>query len=277
MDINTILIAVASVTVIGVVCAAVLCIASKFMNVKVDERVEQLQKSLPGVNCGVCGFPGCSGYAAALLSGTGVRHNLCTPGGSQVLAKISAILGVKAGAADSFGTVEKKTAVVHCAGDCGARQKKMDYMGIPSCSAAKQLFGGEGACAFGCLGYGDCKAVCPSNAICVSNGLTWINVNLCTGCGICVKACPNTIISIESAAIPVIVSCSNWEKGAVVRKKCSRGCISCGKCVRECPEKAITLEDNLAVIDYAKCSGCKHCVEACIAKCILAVFTASPS
>ena len=124
MDINTILIAVASVTVIGVVCAAVLCIASKFMNVKVDERVEQLQKSLPGVNCGVCGFPGCSGYAAALLSGTGVRHNLCTPGGSQVLAKISAILGVKAGAADSFGTVEKKTAVVHCAGDCGARQKK---------------------------------------------------------------------------------------------------------------------------------------------------------
>jgi len=262
MDANIIFTAVFSVTAIGIICATALCIASKFMYVNIDERMAQLQVTLPGVNCGVCGYPGCSGYAEALISGKDVKTNLCTPGGAAVLSQISAILGVEA------GSIEQKMAFVHCGGDCNAQQKKMDYKGVLSCDAAKRLYGGEGACAFGCLGYGDCQSVCPANAICMSDGLAHILNDVCTGCGLCVKACPNSLISIASAAIPVLVACTNIEKGAVVRKKCANGCIACGKCVRECPDKAITMTDNLAVIDYEKCSGCKHCVEVCITKCI---------
>lgn len=262
---DTIFIAVFSVTVIGASCAAMLCVAAKVMHVKVDERLALLQEALPGVNCGACGYPGCSAYAEALLS-SDAKSNLCTPGGAEVVAKVSAILGIEA------ESVEKKIAVVRCLGDSAAQQKKMEYSGIKSCQAAKHLFGGSGACAFGCIGYGDCQAVCPEDAICMEDSLARIRVDLCTGCGLCVKTCPNNLITIEnSAAVPVAVLCSSIEKGAVVRKKCSQGCIACNKCVKECPDGAIVIEENLAVIDYAKCTGCGHCVEICVTKCIKGV------
>ena len=258
---DAIFIPVFSLTAMGVICAAILSISSKLMFVKIDERLAQLTECLPGVNCGSCGYPGCSGYAAAIIKGE-AKPNLCLPGGAEALKKISAIMGVEA------GIIEKKTAIVHCLGDCNAQQKKHDYKGINSCEAAKQLFGGEGACAFGCLGYGDCRIVCPSHAVCIEDGLARINPSLCTGCELCVKACPNGLIAAESEKISVSVLCKNIEKGAVTRKKCSHGCIGCGKCVKECPDGAIVLENNLACIDQSKCFGCGHCVEVCITKCI---------
>jgi len=259
---NTIFTAVFSVTTIGIICAAVLCIASKLMYVKVDERIAKLQACLPGANCGACGFPGCSGYAVALISDRSVKPTLCSPGGAETLSKISAFLGVKA------GTIEKKSAIVHCRGDCEAMQKKMNYKGIKSCAAAKQLFGGEGACTFGCLGFGDCKTACPANAICIENGLARIDPRLCTGCGLCAKTCPNSLITVEKGDTKVAVLCRNIEKGAIVRKKCTRGCIGCGKCARICLSKAIVIEDSLAKIDYTKCSRCGGCATECVTKSI---------
>ncbi|MCL2764404.1 MAG: RnfABCDGE type electron transport complex subunit B [Treponema sp.] len=259
---ETIYIAVFSVTLIGIICAAVLCIASKFMQVKIDPRINELTECMPGVNCGACGYPGCSGYALALLSDNNIKTNLCTPGGFEVLEKISRILGVET------GSIEKKCAIVFCSGDFNSRNKKMEYAGIKSCEAAKQLYGGENSCANGCLGYGDCKTACPGNAICMEGGLARIITNLCTGCALCVKACPNALISVLNTCTPVFVLCKNTEKGSVTRKKCSRGCIGCGKCARECRDKAITIENNLAVINYEKCSGCNTCIEVCVVKCI---------
>ncbi|MCL2601827.1 MAG: RnfABCDGE type electron transport complex subunit B [Treponema sp.] len=259
---NTIFIAVFSVTIVGASCAIMLCIAAKVMHVHVDERLELLHEIMPGVNCGACGYPGCTAYAEAMLSNSSVKTNLCTPGGADVAAKVSAVLGIEA------ESVEKKIAVVRCSGDCQSHERKMEYSGIQSCQAAKHLFGGEGACAFGCIGYGDCKVVCPTGAICIEDSLARVIPELCTGCGLCVKACPNDLITIESSTAPVAVLCSSIEKGAIVRGKCSSGCIACTKCVRECPERAITIEENLAIIDYNKCIGCEHCVDVCITKCI---------
>jgi len=258
---NTILIAVVSITAIGGVCAIILTVASKIMYVKIDGRVVSITEILPGANCGACGYPGCSGYAQALVS-DGAKTNLCTPGGSSVSEKISEILGVET------QSIVKKSAVIHCIGADHLRIKKMEYKGVQSCTAAKQLFGGHTACTFGCLGYGDCKFACPSGAICIDNRLARVITSLCTGCGLCVKTCPNKLIWIENADIPVIIACNNIEKGVITRKKCKTGCIACGKCVRECPEKALVIEDNHAKIDYAKCSGCGHCAEVCVSKCI---------
>jgi ferredoxin len=168
--------------------------------------------------------------------------------------------------------IEQQIAIVSCNGDSKTRQKKMDYFGLQTCEAAKSLFGGDNACTFGCLGYGDCQIACPSDAICMSDGLARIITSNCTGCTLCVKACPNKLISIEKASIPVFIACKNTEKGAIVRKKCSSGCIACTKCVKECPDGAITMSDNLAVIDYSKCSGCGKCVEVCMTKCISKLF-----
>ena len=259
---NEILIAVVSVTAVGAVCAALLSVAAKAMAVRADERGALLEACLPGSNCGACGYPGCSGYASALLSGGDSKPNLCIPGGAAVLRQLSDILGVEAGDA------VKKAAVVHCRGDCNALQRKMDYKGIQTCMAAKQVFGGEWACAFGCLGYGDCKLVCPSDAICMTDDLAHVIKERCTGCGLCVKACPNRLITVEDAAETSFILCKNIEKGAVARKKCANACIGCRKCARECPAGAITIEDNLAKIDYEKCTHCQHCAETCVTSCI---------
>ena len=44
-----------------------LALADKFLKVEEDPRIEKATSMLPGANCGGCGFPGCSGYACALV------------------------------------------------------------------------------------------------------------------------------------------------------------------------------------------------------------------
>ena len=61
----------------------------------------------------------------------------------------------------------------------------------------------------------------------------------------------------------VAVACSNKEKGAVARKHCMNACIGCKKCEKVCEFDAVKVIDNLAVIDYSKCSHCCKCAEAC--------------
>ena len=258
---NTIVIAVSSITIIGMVCAAILSIMSKIMHVAVDERITKINAALPGTNCGACGYPGCAGYASALVE-EGAKSNLCTPGGAATVAQISEILGIEGEAAVS------KVAVIYCGSGARTQKKKMTYTGIQTCYAAATVFCGESACAYGCMGYGDCKLACPSDAICVVDGLAYVNRSLCTGCGLCVSACPHKLIAIQNAASKNHILCSNIEKAAAVRKKCTKCCFGCGKCVRECPEKAIVVENNLARIDYEKCTDCGHCVGTCITKCI---------
>ena len=258
---NTIIMATASVTILGLLCSVMLSVAAKVMSVKTDERVALIREILPGANCGACGCSGCDGYAEGLVN-EGLKTNLCIPGGDAVSKGISAILDV------GFEDVVEQIAVVHCRGDGNSRQQKMEYVGIMTCAAAKQLYGGQNACVFGCLGYGDCARACPSGAVCIENGLARIDTRKCTGCGLCAKSCPNGIIYTEDDTITTVVLCKNTEKGAVTRNKCSFGCIACMRCARECPAGAIVVEDNLARIEYSKCVSCGKCAEVCVTKCI---------
>ncbi|MBR2802023.1 MAG: electron transporter RnfB [Erysipelotrichaceae bacterium] len=52
---------------IGAVLGLMLAISAKIFYVKADERTEKVTSMLPGYNCGSCGYPGCSGMAAALV------------------------------------------------------------------------------------------------------------------------------------------------------------------------------------------------------------------
>ena len=260
---NTIVIAIISLSSIGLLCAAVITIASKLMFVKVDVRVEKIRNCLPGANCGACGYSGCDVYAEVLAKGE-AASNLCPPGGEKALKEINDILGISGGEG-----LAKKIATVHCLGDSVSKSDKMEYVGISTCFAARQLYGGQGSCTFGCLGFGDCVKVCPSDAICVESGLARINPRKCSGCSVCIPICPINLISIESDPLYVAVMCKNTEKGAELKGKCTKGCIGCMKCVKECPEEAITVNNFLAEIDYSKCNGCKKCVDVCIKKCIV--------
>ena len=96
MSIAGILIAVAVVAAIGLFIGIFLGIASNAFKVEVDEREEQILAVLPGNNCGGCGYPGCSGCAAAIVKGE-APVNACPVGGADVGAKVGAIMGVEAG------------------------------------------------------------------------------------------------------------------------------------------------------------------------------------
>lgn len=245
-----------AVTVIGLICAVGLAVASSVMAVKEDTRFTELRECLPGANCGACGFTGCDGYAKALAEGSAAA-NLCVPGGASTAKQLGEVLGVSVEAA------ERMVAFVHCSGTCENTTRKYDYKGIPTCVGAKLFYGGDGACSSGCLGYGDCAKVCPSNAIYNNNGVACVDPEKCTGCGLCTKACPNFVIRLVPTTATAVVACSNKDKGAAAVKECKASCIGCKKCENICPADAIKVEDNFAHIDYTKCVHCNACIETC--------------
>ena len=69
--------------------------AAIWLRVQTNEKEEAVLKLLPGNNCGGCGYPGCSGLAAAIAAGE-APANACPVGGAEVGKKIAAVMGVEA-------------------------------------------------------------------------------------------------------------------------------------------------------------------------------------
>lgn len=249
--------------VVGLLVGLLLVFASETFKVEVDPKETAVRECLPGNNCGACGFAGCDAMAGAIAKGE-APVNGCPVGGAAVADKISAIMGVEAGAA-----ADKKVAFVKCAGTCDKMKVKCNYVGISTCEAAAALPGkGIKACQQGCLGFGSCVEACQFDAIHVVNGVAKVDRSKCVSCGKCVATCPQKLIEIVPDVAPLAVQCSNQEKGVIVKKQCDAGCLGCGLCVRQCESGAITLANNIAHIDYSKCIGCGKCAEKCPAKII---------
>jgi len=233
--------AVLSLGGIGLVAAVSLGMAAKRFAVEVDPRELALLELLPGVNCGACGFAGCSGYARALVKGE-VPPDLCPPGGAAVAGQLANILGVTA----SFA--EPQVALVLCQGDNRKAKDKYRYLGLADCVAAQRLADGPKACPGGCLGLGSCERACPFGAIeMTAAGLAVISRELCTGCRKCVAACPRQVIRMVPQSARVQVLCNSHDAGALVRKYCAIGCIACQICVKTAPE-AYRVEERLAQV-----------------------------
>ncbi len=271
---NVILIAVIVLGAIGLIAALVLYFTSKKFAVKEDPRIGQVNEVLPGANCGGCGFPGCGGMASACVKAAdaGSLEGLnCPVGGQPVMEKVAAILGMKVEAS------APKLAVVRCNGTCENRPRTVIYDGVKSCRIANTTCMGETACAYGCLGCGDCVNACQFGAIKMNEetGLPEVDSTKCTACGACAKACPRNIIEIRvvkgAKKMGVVVECMNKDKGAVAMKACKVACIGCQKCVKVCAFDAVHVENNLAYIDPEKCRNCRKCEQECPKKAIHAL------
>lgn len=256
-----VLIALGIVVAIAVFMGTFLALVTHFFSVKESRKKIRLRACLPGVNCGACGFKGCDDYAEALTEGK-AAPNLCVPGGADTANAIGVVLGV------AVEGVKDEVAFVHCNGNCEATSKKAEYEGISTCKAASMLYGGPDACRFGCMGYGDCAAVCPSEAICIRDGIAHVDSTRCIGCGLCSRTCPKNVISMIPKDSKAVVMCNNKDKGAEARKACKNACIGCKKCEKACPNGAVKVENNLAVINYEKCTGCGACAAGCPTGCL---------
>ncbi len=71
--------AILMMTILGLVMGLLLAVASQVFYVKVDERIEEVRKMLPGLDCGSCGYPGCNAFAEALCTADAKTVKLCRP------------------------------------------------------------------------------------------------------------------------------------------------------------------------------------------------------
>ncbi len=253
---------VAVILGLGVLSAVLLYLLASKFKVEEDPRIDEIEKVMPGANCGGCGFAGCRAFAQACVTAGNLDGNFCPVGGNDTMAKVAAVLGIEA------KVKAPQVAVVRCNGTCEARPKVNRYDGMASCRVQAMLYKGETGCPWGCLGCGDCVNACSFGAIQMNpaTGLPEVDESKCTGCGACAKACPKGIIELRNKGprgMRVYVDCVNKDKGGVARKACANACIGCSKCAKVCPHDAITVESNLAYIDYAKCKLCKKCVAEC--------------
>lgn len=267
---NTIVITIISLSVIGSLAGVILFLIAQKFKVYEDPRIDDVEGILPGANCGGCGFPGCRGFADACVKAESLDLMFCPVGGNDGMTKVAEALGRVAAVKDPT------VAVVRCSGSPDHRLRTNRYDSALTCEIASGLYSGDTACSFGCLGLGDCTVVCTFDAIHMNpvTLLPEVDDEKCTSCGACVKACPKMIIELRKKNKKdrkIYVSCVNKDKGATAKKACSVACIGCKACQKACEYDAITIENFLAYIDPVKCKLCRKCVEVCPTNSILEI------
>lgn len=240
---SSVLTAVAIMGGLGLTFAGVLAVAYRFLRVEEDPVFTEVSALLPGTNCGACGFPGCAGFATALLA-QAAQPAGCTVADAGTRSQVAAVLGV------DVGQAIERVARLRCAGSEGLVPRVAEYRGDATCRGAMVAGGGGRACAWGCLGLADCDRACTFNAIMMGpGGLPVVDEELCTACGDCVDACPLDLFVVERLDRQLFVQCASLLRGDEARDRCQVACDACGRCAADAPA-AIRMVGTLPVIDW---------------------------
>ncbi len=234
-----------------------LVLAHRRLHVDEDPRLDAVEAMLPHTNCGACGFPGCRGFAEALVEGRAQPAG-CTVSDTDSRAAIANYLGV------DEGTADRRVARLACAGGHNVARNRARYEGTMTCLAAAQVGGGPKSCSWGCLGLGDCARVCDFDAITMDrHDLPAVDEDRCTACGDCVDACPKTLFSIQPANRRLWVACRNEDRGDQIVEQCAVACTACERCVADAPPGLIRMDKNLPVVDYERDHQTREPIERC--------------
>lgn len=198
---------------LGFGAALVLAVASRVLHVKEDPRIVKIENLLPGANCGGCGYPGCSGAAAAIVAGK-VGADVCVVAESEAISAIAALMG------QTVEEREPEVAMRDCTGGSRAEDRFV-YEGVADCRAQALLYEGSKTCPEGCLGLGTCVRACPFNAIHMGpEGLPVIDPEECRACGKCADACPRGVIGITGMTARLLHLNRTSDCLAPCRQKC---------------------------------------------------------
>jgi len=169
-------IAIAVLSVLGLIFGGLLGYASRRFKVEEDPIVEQIDAILPQSQCGQCGYPGCRPYADA-VGNNGEQINKCAPGGEQTMLKLAALLNIEP----------------QPLGDEAAREPERKVAWIDEEN---------------CIGCTKCIQACPVDAIVgATRAMHTVLSDVCTGCDLCVAPCPTDCIEMR----PVAVTTANWK------------------------------------------------------------------
>lgn len=249
--------AISAMTALTVILAALLILAHRVLWVREDPRIETVFERLPHTNCGACGYAGCRDFAEAVAEGRAAPSQ-CTVSPPDALQHIAALLGIE------VGVQIKRVARLACAGGSNVAPARARYRGLPSCRAAAQISGGDKACAWGCLGLGDCARACTFDAITMNvHDLPVVDEQRCTACGDCVETCPKDLFSLHPAEHRLWVACSNRAAGDDLVETCRVACTACGRCVADAPAGLMAMHDNLPKVDYAGPHDTRVPIERC--------------
>ena len=164
--------AILSLTLLGVALGLGLGVAAKKFAVEGNPIVDELTALMPGSNCGQCGYPGCTGAAAAIVDGTAMP-TCCPPGGKALATAIAEKLGLSL---DLSGMVDE---------------------GPKIASVSEEI----------CIGCCRCIKVCPTDAILgAAKQIHNVIREACTGCGACIERCPTEAMVMK----PVPVTLQHW-------------------------------------------------------------------
>ena len=247
---------------LGLLFAAFLAIADKFLSVEENPLIAQINEVLPSANCGACAKAGCYAFAEAVVNGES-QPDGCPVGGSDTAEEVAKLMGLE------VSTAEKNYPVVMCQGTYeNAYKKPVDYAGPTTCVALDIVGGGDLLCSYGCLGGADCVVACPFEALIMGDdGLPQVIKSLCTGCGICEEACPRDVIEMHPESHKVYVLCKNEDDAKYSKSVCKVACTGCTACGRK-SEGSIVFPNNLAIVDYEKLDPAKVAFDKCPQDCI---------
>ncbi len=134
-------------------------------------QADAIDALLPQTQCGQCGYSGCRPYADAIAAGS-APINRCPPGGDEVIAELSVLLGWPALPLDTSH-------------------------GITAAPAVARI--GEATC----IGCTLCIDACPVDAIVGARKLMHTVIAAeCTGCALCLPPCPVDCIALVPTGTP---------------------------------------------------------------------------
>lgn len=239
---------------LAIAFAGVLSFADRKLRVEEDPRVDQINKLLPGVNCGACGCLSCRDFAEHIVN-EGADPGKCRVINKEIRKKLYDLTG------DEGGDNCPRIPLVRCAAENADKTLEAEYRGVKTCEAAKLVFGGGMKCEYGCMGFGDCVDACPFEALAMVDGLPRLAQEKCTGCAKCEEACPRDIIDMRDKknAELFYVACSSRDNTLRTRQACAVGCVACGICEKLSPRGLFKVEDNLSVEDLEKQGDREEC------------------